>query len=141
MLKQGAPRTTKPTNGSAARTRRNGHAQNSTQEEAPQAVTLSHDELAARAYTLFLARGGRLGTIGGIGSRRRPNSAESGRPAAPPSPGARVHSPLGLRGGGAVAGKALGGETPSPDPKKEPSVESASPSIRGLVEGNAHGPL
>ena len=61
MPKQRAPRTTKAANGSAARTRRNGHAQNSTQEEAPLAVTLSHDELAARAYTLFLARGGRHG--------------------------------------------------------------------------------
>ena len=61
MPKQGAPRTTKPANGSVARTRRNGHAQNSPQEEAPLAVTLSHDELAARAYTLFLARGGRHG--------------------------------------------------------------------------------
>lgn len=68
-----------------------------------------------------------MGTIGGIGSRRRPNSAESGRPAAPPSPGARVNPLLGLRGGGAMAGEALGGETPSPDPEKELSVESAPP--------------
>jgi hypothetical protein len=61
MPKPGAPRTTKPANGSAARTRRNGDAPSSTPEGAPLAVTLSRDELAARAHTLFLARGGRHG--------------------------------------------------------------------------------
>jgi len=61
MAKPGSPRTTKPANGSPARTRRNSHAPNSTPAEVPLAVTLSHDELAARAYTLFLARGGRHG--------------------------------------------------------------------------------
>jgi hypothetical protein len=61
MPKQGAPRTTKAANGSAARTRGNSHAPRPTPEETPLAVTLSHDELAARAYTLFLARGGRHG--------------------------------------------------------------------------------
>ena len=61
MHKQGAPRTTKPANGSAARTRDNSHATGPSPEKAPVAVTFSHDELAARAYTLFLARGGRHG--------------------------------------------------------------------------------
>ena len=61
MPKQGAPRTTKPANGSAARTRDNSHATGPSPEKAPVAVTFSHDELAARAYTLFLARGGRHG--------------------------------------------------------------------------------
>lgn len=61
MPKQGAPRRTNSTNGSAARTRGNSHAQGSTPEEGPLTVMLSHDELAARAYTLFLARGGRHG--------------------------------------------------------------------------------
>jgi hypothetical protein len=61
MHKQGSLRTTKPVNGSAARTRRNSHAPSSNPEAAPLEVTLSHDELAARAYTLFLARGGRHG--------------------------------------------------------------------------------
>jgi hypothetical protein len=61
MPKQGAPRTTKPANGSVARTRRNSHAPSPTPGGAPLTVTLSPDELAARAYRLFLARGGRHG--------------------------------------------------------------------------------
>ncbi|MGE5850745.1 MAG: DUF2934 domain-containing protein [Candidatus Methylomirabilota bacterium] len=61
MVKQGSPRTTKAANESAARTRGNSRAPSSTPAKAPLAVTLSHDELAARAYTLFLARGGRHG--------------------------------------------------------------------------------
>jgi hypothetical protein len=61
MPKQRAPRTTKSRNGSAARTPGNSHTKSPTQEKAPLPVTLSHDELAARAYTLFLARGGRHG--------------------------------------------------------------------------------
>ncbi len=61
MPKPGAPRTTKPPNGSAARTQGNSQAQGSTPEEGPLTVRLSHDELAARAYTRFLARGGRHG--------------------------------------------------------------------------------
>ncbi|HSD49888.1 MAG TPA: DUF2934 domain-containing protein [Candidatus Methylomirabilis sp.] len=61
MTKQGAPRTTKAANGSAARTRRISHAPSSTPAEASLEVTLSHDELAARAYRLFVARGGQHG--------------------------------------------------------------------------------
>jgi len=61
MPKQGSPRTTKPTAGSAASLRRNSRAPSFTPAEGPLAVTLSHDELAARAYTLFLARGGQHG--------------------------------------------------------------------------------
>lgn len=61
MTKQRAPQTTKAANGSAARTRDNSRAPRSTPADAPLPVTLSHDELAARAYTLFLARGGRHG--------------------------------------------------------------------------------
>lgn len=61
MAKQGAPRTTKAANGSAAHTRGNSRAPSFTPAEGRLAVTVSHDELAARAYTLFLARGGRHG--------------------------------------------------------------------------------
>jgi hypothetical protein len=61
MAKQGAPRTTKSAAGSAADTRGNSRAPISTPPKTPLAVTLSHDEIAARAYTLFLARGGRHG--------------------------------------------------------------------------------
>ena len=61
MPKHGAPRTTKSGNGSAARARGTSHAPRPPQEKAPLAITLSHDELAARAYTIFLARGARHG--------------------------------------------------------------------------------
>jgi hypothetical protein len=61
MAKQGAPRTTKPAAGSVASIRRNSRAPSTTPDGEPLAITLSHGELAARAYTLFLARGGQHG--------------------------------------------------------------------------------
>ena len=61
MPKQSSPRTAKSTNGSAARRRRNNTPPSSNGVEAPAAPTLSHEALAARAYGLFLARGGQPG--------------------------------------------------------------------------------
>jgi hypothetical protein len=61
MPRQASPRTIKPPNGSAARKRRNSPAPSSSRKEAPAAPMLSYEALAARAYALFLARGGQPG--------------------------------------------------------------------------------
>ncbi len=57
MPKLAPPRTARPTNGSPARRRRNKPAPSSNGVQAPAPPTPSHEELAARAYGLFLARG------------------------------------------------------------------------------------
>jgi len=61
MSKQGTVRTIKPFNGSPARSRPNRPIPSTKGAEAPVAPTISHEELAARAYTRFLARGGQHG--------------------------------------------------------------------------------
>ena len=61
MAKQGTPRTTKPTNGSPARRRSDAPAPSTNGAEAPMAPTISYEDLAARAYVRFLARGGQHG--------------------------------------------------------------------------------
>jgi len=61
MLKQASPRTVKSTNGSPARRRRNTPAPSFNGGKASAPPRLSHEALAARAYGLFLARGGQPG--------------------------------------------------------------------------------
>jgi hypothetical protein len=61
MSKQGTPRTAKPFNGSPARKRPNAPAPSTNGAEAPMAPTISYEDLAARAYGRFLARGGQHG--------------------------------------------------------------------------------
>ena len=61
MPKGVSPRTTKPSNGPAARKRRTSPASGSNGEGAPLASVVSHESVAARAYGLFLARGGQPG--------------------------------------------------------------------------------
>jgi hypothetical protein len=61
MRKPGAPRTTKASNGSAARGRPTLPSPSSKPEEARRAATTTHEDLAARAYAIFLARGGQPG--------------------------------------------------------------------------------
>jgi hypothetical protein len=61
MRKPGAPRTTKASNGSAARGRPTPPTPSSKPEETRRAATASHEDLAARAYAIFLARGGEPG--------------------------------------------------------------------------------
>lgn len=57
MSKRASPRMAKPTNGNPARRRRNNAAPGFSGVQAPAPPTPSHEELAARAYGLFLARG------------------------------------------------------------------------------------
>jgi hypothetical protein len=61
MRKQGTPRTTKASNGSAARKRPTSPDPSFNLNEALRAATTSHEDLAARAYAIFLARGGQPG--------------------------------------------------------------------------------
>lgn len=61
MPKQGSPRKTKPSDGSAASRRRNTPVPSFHPAEAPPGSAPPHDELAARAYALFLTRGGQHG--------------------------------------------------------------------------------
>jgi hypothetical protein len=61
MRKPGAPRTTKASTGSTAPGRPTPPTPSSKPEEARRAATTSHEELAARAYAIFLARGGKPG--------------------------------------------------------------------------------
>ena len=61
MRKQGTPRTTKASNGSAARKWPTPPNPSSNLKEVHRAATISHEDLAARAYTIFLARGGQPG--------------------------------------------------------------------------------
>jgi hypothetical protein len=58
MPKQGARRTAKASNGSAAS---RPSVSSSNPEETLWAPTLSHEDVAARAYASFLARGGQPG--------------------------------------------------------------------------------
>jgi hypothetical protein len=61
MSRHGSPRKPKPSDESAAVRNSFTPVASSRPAEAPLEVTLSHDQLAARAYTLFVARGGQHG--------------------------------------------------------------------------------
>lgn len=61
MPKQGSPRKTKTSDRPAARRRRSSPIPASNLEGASLASTIFHEEIAARAYELFLARGGQHG--------------------------------------------------------------------------------
>jgi hypothetical protein len=108
MPKDRSPRTTTPENRPAARTRGNSHAPHPTPEKAPPPVTLSHEELAARAYTLFLARGGRHGdewrdwfqAEAELRRERETGSTPLPRSESPLAPGAPRRGSRGRRGPG-----------------------------------------
>ncbi len=61
MPKAGMPAKTKITDKAAARTRRSALSPASSLEGPSRAFTVSHEEIATRAYALFLARGGQHG--------------------------------------------------------------------------------
>lgn len=61
MPKAGTPAKTKITDKAAARTRRSALSPTSSLEGPSRPFTLSHEEIASRAYALFLARGGQPG--------------------------------------------------------------------------------
>lgn len=61
MSRQGSPPRTKLSAGSAVSSRDNSPVPSSRPAAAPQASTLSYEEVAAHAYALFLARGGHHG--------------------------------------------------------------------------------
>lgn len=61
MAKEGTPRRRKTSDTPGTRSRRKGPAPTVTPEAAFLASTVFHQEIAARAYELFLARGGRHG--------------------------------------------------------------------------------
>ncbi|MBI4737740.1 MAG: DUF2934 domain-containing protein [candidate division NC10 bacterium] len=61
MPRQGTPRKTRTSGRPAARRRRGSPIPASNPEGASLASTIFHEEIAARAYELFLARGGQHG--------------------------------------------------------------------------------
>ncbi|MBI4842474.1 MAG: DUF2934 domain-containing protein [candidate division NC10 bacterium] len=61
MPRQGTPRKTRTSGRPAARRRRSSPTPASNPEGASLASTIFHEEIAARAYELFLARGGQHG--------------------------------------------------------------------------------
>lgn len=61
MPKQESRRLTKPSNGSPGRRRSNSPAPGYHPEEVPEALVMSHEDVATRAYALYLARGGQPG--------------------------------------------------------------------------------
>jgi hypothetical protein len=61
MPKQGTPRKIKTSDRPAARRRRSSPIPASNPQGASLASTIFHEEIAARAYELFLARGGQHG--------------------------------------------------------------------------------
>lgn len=61
MAKRGSPRDAEPSAGLDASAGQNSPSPSSRAEEAPLASTGLHEALAARAYALFLARGGQHG--------------------------------------------------------------------------------
>jgi DUF2934 family protein len=61
MPKQETPRKPESSSKAAARGRRNSAASRSNGVQAPPASAVSHEAIAARAYSLFLARGGQPG--------------------------------------------------------------------------------
>jgi hypothetical protein len=61
MPKAGTPAKSKITDAAAARTRRSAPSPASSLEGPSRAFPVSHEEIASRAYALFLARGGQPG--------------------------------------------------------------------------------
>jgi hypothetical protein len=61
MFKPGTRRKPKPSESSSARRKRDNPAAAFNPEAASPAISISHEEIAARAYGHFLARGGQHG--------------------------------------------------------------------------------
>jgi hypothetical protein len=61
MSKRAKPRQTKTKERSTARPRQSGPTSDSKPETASTELAVTHDEIAARAFELFLARGGEHG--------------------------------------------------------------------------------